>query len=221
MSADLTDPIHRNWVWRTLQLVFQNVFVFCLKYRARGIEQLPEGGALFLINHQSFLDPMLVGLPLKRPVSFLARDSLFQVPVVGWVLKNTYAMPINRESAGTDSIRKSVAKLEQGFYVGMFPEGTRSTDGQLGVLKPGFLALVRRSNVPVIPVGIAGANAAFPKGSLIVQLASVCVVFGKPIDVETVAALSKKGREQEFMELVQVRLSACVQEAETWRSGTW
>ncbi len=65
-------------------------------------------------------------------------------------------MPISREAAGTESLRESIRRMEHGFLVGIFPEGTRSDDGALGELKPGFLALVRRAGVPVIPVGVAG-----------------------------------------------------------------
>ncbi|HTN03079.1 MAG TPA: lysophospholipid acyltransferase family protein, partial [Planctomycetaceae bacterium] len=154
---DLPDPLERNLLWRTLQVILQNVLCFWLGYRARGMENIPpSGGGLMVVNHQSFLDPVLVGLPLRRPISFVARDSLFRVPVLGWVLNNMYAIPINREAASTASLRESIRRLKQGFLVGIFPEGTRTTDGCVGELKPGFLALMRRSKQPVYPIGISG-----------------------------------------------------------------
>ena len=105
----LPDPLSRNAHWRTIQFVLQIVVCVWLRYRARGMEHLPkQGGALLLINHQSYLDPLLVGLPLQRPVSYLARDSLFRVPVIGWILRNTYVMPINREAASTAAIAYKV-----------------------------------------------------------------------------------------------------------------
>ena len=74
-----------------IQIFMQTLLVPLLRYRAEGLERYPaDTGALLLINHQSYLDPMLVGLPLRRPVSFLARDSLFRVPVISWILKKTY-----------------------------------------------------------------------------------------------------------------------------------
>ncbi|MBM4075410.1 MAG: 1-acyl-sn-glycerol-3-phosphate acyltransferase, partial [Planctomycetes bacterium] len=86
----------RNAVWRTMQFICQNFFCLWLQYRAHGQKQLDDadGGGLVVANHQSFLDPLLVGLQLHRPISYVARDSLFRVPVVGWVLRNTYVMPI-------------------------------------------------------------------------------------------------------------------------------
>src|SRR5205809_1013122 len=93
-SASETDPERRNWVWWSFQVVLRLFFAVWLRYRARGHQQLAGcGGMLLVINHQSFLDPLLVALPLTRPVSFLARVSLFRVPVVGWVLRNTYVFP--------------------------------------------------------------------------------------------------------------------------------
>jgi 1-acyl-sn-glycerol-3-phosphate acyltransferase len=211
------DPRRRNSVWWSIQAILRPIFLFWLRYRARGLEHLPQGGALLLINHQSFIDPLMVGLPLKRPVSYLARDSLFRVPVIGWILRNTYVMPIRREAAGTESIRKSVERLEQGYYVGIFPEGTRSPDGKLGEVKPGFIALVRRTHVPVIPVGIAGAGEALPRRSWWLRPARVHVVFGEPIPVELIEELSQRGREQELVEMIRERMQNCLEEAERWR----
>uniref|UniRef100_A0A7C2NWP6 1-acyl-sn-glycerol-3-phosphate acyltransferase n=1 Tax=Schlesneria paludicola TaxID=360056 RepID=A0A7C2NWP6_9PLAN len=215
----LPDPIARNAHWRTIQFVLQNVFCFWLGYRARGLEHLPDGGALLLINHQSFLDPLLVGLPLKRPVSYLARDNLFRVPVVGHILRNTYVMPINREAASTASLREAIRRIEHGFYVGLFPEGTRTRDGHVGELKPGFLALLRRTDAPVIPVGIAGAFEAFPKGTPFPLPGRIRVVFGEPSDREQLAAYGKE-READLLQQVRQRIVACVAEAQAWRDET-
>ncbi len=207
--------VHRNALWRILQFVLQNLFAFWFTYRAYKLENLPkEGGGLVVVNHQSYLDPLLVGLPLKRPVSFLARDSLFKVPVIGWILRNTYVMPINRESANTASIRGCLKRMEEGYLVGIFPEGTRSLDGMIGELKPGFLSLIRRSNLPVYPVGIAGAYEAFPKGAWFIRPRPIRVVYGEPITRDELEPLLQKGREEECMNLVRVRIEMCVAEVE-------
>ncbi len=218
-TETLPDPNRRNCVWRFIQILFQIFCAIWLRLRVRGKEHLPKEGALFLANHQSFLDPLLIGVHLQRPVSYLARDSLFRLPVIGWILKKTYVMSIRRESAGTESLRKSIARLEHGFYVGMFPEGTRSPDGLIGELKPGFVALTRRAKVPIVPIGIAGAFEAMPRKSLWIWPVKVRVVFGEPISVETIQELSEKGRRDEFLELVHQRLIDCHQEAEEWRTG--
>lgn len=215
--APLPDPRHRNRVWRVFQLLMQNVFVFWLDYRARGMENLPATGALLLSNHQSFLDPLLIGLPHNRPISFVARHNLFQVPFVGWVLRNTYVMPINREAAGTASIREAVRRMRHGFLVGIFPEGTRSADGRLGDIKPGFIALIRQGRAPVVPVGIAGAHEAMPRGAILPRRGRVRVVFGAPLPEAEVARLSARGHEQELLAFMADRLEHCRQAAEAWR----
>lgn len=194
------------------------VFTIWLRYRARGVEKIPQqGGGLFLMNHQSFLDPLLVGLPLSRPVSYLARDSLFRIPVVGWILRNTYVMSINRESAGTASLKQAINRMRHGFLVGVFPEGTRTRDGSIGPMKPGFLALIRRAKPTVYPVGIAGANEALPRHALFLRPRRVCVVFGDPFTAEEIERLSQRGHEDEMLEQVKRRIFECQQQAEAWR----
>lgn len=217
--ADEVDPHARNWMWRTIQIVLQNVFVFWLRYRIHGRDRLPSGGALLLVNHQSSLDPLLVGASLKRPVSYLARHGLFARPVIGTILRGTYVMPIRRESAGSESIRQCVSRLEQGYYVGVFPEGTRSEDGRLQEIKPGFLAIARRARVPVIPVCVAGANRAYPRGAALLKSRTVRVVVGEPFSIDEVAALAAKGREAEFLSLVSERMRHCLKIAERWTRG--
>jgi 1-acyl-sn-glycerol-3-phosphate acyltransferase len=211
-------PGHRrNLLWRSLQFLMQNVFAFWLGYRSRGIENIPQGPAILIANHQSFLDPLLVGLGLKRPVSFLARDNLFRVPVIGWILKNTYVLPIRRDAAGTESLRISLQRLEEGFLVGMFPEGTRTRNGQLGPMKPGFVALVRRSAVPVIPVAISGAYEVLPRGAFFLRPRPVRVVFGRPITVEELAAFQGRGSEVGLVALVSSRVAELLTDADLWR----
>lgn len=219
VESEQQDPQYRNRLWRFFQFFFQLFCIVWLRYRSRGCEHLPEGGALLLSNHQSFLDPLLIAVFLRRPVSFLARDNLFKVPIVGWILRSTYVMAIRRESAGTESLRKSIARLEQGFYVGLFPEGTRSRNGSLGNIKPGFLAVARRSRQPIVPVAVSGAYQAMPRGAWFIRPYPIRVVFGPPITPEEIEQLCERGREQEFLNLVQHRLQAALDEAEAWRTG--
>ena len=210
----LPPPTTRNVLWRVIQFFMQVLFAVWFRFRASGFENLPEGGALLLVNHQSFLDPLLVGVALRRPVSYLARDGLFRVPVIGWILKNTYVMPIRREAAGMSSIRESIRRLDHGFYVGVFPEGTRTQDGKLGHLKPGFQLICRRANVPIIPVGISGAFEAMPKGSWWIRPHCIRVVYGEPISREQVTELCVKPREEEFLQLIRDRMEDALERAQ-------
>ena len=216
--AALPHPTRRNLVWASCQFALRLVFTTWLRYRARGAEKIPaSGGGLVLVNHQSSLDPFLVGLPLSRPVSYLARDSLFRLPGIGWILRNTYVMPISREAVTTTSIKAAVERMRHGFLVGIFPEGTRSLDGTVGPFKPGFIALVRRGKVPVYPVGVAGAHEAMPRDRLLLRPRRVTVVFGDPLTPEEIARHSGRGQEDALVALARDRVTACQREAEEWR----
>lgn len=215
--STLPHPTRRNIVWLSFQWMFRLIFTVWTRYRVRGLEHIPaEGGGLVLVNHQSFLDPLMVGLPLSRPISFVARDNLFRVPVIGWILRKTYVMPINREAASTTSIREAVGRIRHGFLVGIFPEGTRSDTEEVGPFKPGFLALLRRSNRPVYPVGVAGGNEVMPRGSLRFRPRRVCVVFGTPLETDELERLAAAGDEALIVEL-RARVVRCAREAAEWK----
>lgn len=216
-AAALPDPLLPNRFWRFCRFVLRNVFVFWLDYRARGHTGLPEGGALVLANHQSFLDPFLIGLPLARPISYLARHNLFPIPIIGTVLRNTYVMPINRDAAGGGTIREATRRIRHGLLIGIFPEGTRSDDGTLGELKPGFIAMLRQGKAPVVPVGVAGALHALPRGGKWIRRGRIRVVYGAPLSWEQLEPLTGRGRERELMALIRDRMLEVCREAEQWR----
>ena len=159
-------------------------------------------------------------MPLRRPVSFLARDTLFKIPVIGWMLRHTYVMPLSRETGGAAGIRETLRRLEQGYLVGIFPEGTRSSDGSLGTFKPGFAALVRRTELPIYPVGIAGALQALGRKSWFLKPVRVRLVFGEPITVEEIAQFEGRDKDQALIDFVRSRIVACYTEAEAWRAMT-
>jgi 1-acyl-sn-glycerol-3-phosphate acyltransferase len=216
-TAELPDPLSPNRLWRFCRFVLRNAFVFWLDYRARGHDALPAGGALVLANHESFLDPFLIGLPLKRTISYLARHDLFSVPFVGFMLRNTYVLPINRDSATTASIRGATRRMQHGFLVGVFPEGTRSDNGHPGELKPGFIALLRHARSPVVPVGVAGAGRALPRGGKWIHRGRIRVVYGPSIDWRELEPLTARGRESELLALIRGRMLDVCREAAVWR----
>lgn len=210
----------RTLFWRVCQVIIGGVFTVWMRYRTRGLEHVPrEGGGLLLANHQSFLDPFLLGLPLSRPVSFIARDTLFRVPVVGYILRITHVIPINRQGGSSAVIRETLHRIGEGYLVGMFPEGTRSVDGQMGPLKPGFAALLRRADLPVVPVGIAGTGRALGRGSWFLKPRRIAVVYGEPLEAERIAELGERGREGELVEYVRSAIAFCQQQAEAELSG--
>ena len=217
-EIDLPDPKVRGLVWCILQVICQNLFCFWLGFRASGNRRLEDSdGGLIVSNHQSFLDPLLIGLPFQRPVSFLARDSLFRIPMIGWILRKTHVMPINRDGASTVSLRETIRRLQRGYLVGIFPEGTRSETGAVGRFKPGFVAILRRGNRPLFPVGVSGAFQALNRRSWFLKPTRVRVVFGSPIGVEVLALYAGRDQEEALIEFVRSRVVECYQAAETWR----
>lgn len=171
----------RNLIWLLIHAVVYLPLRFWCRTNVIGRENIAaDKGGVFIVNHQSYLDPLFVAVRLTRSVSYLARDSLFKVPFIGWVVRNTYVIPISRTAFRGGSIRTALERLEQGYLVGIYPQGTRCK-GQPELFKPGFLSLIRRTDAPVYPVAIVGADRAMPKGAWFIRPAKVTVVYGKPL----------------------------------------
>ena len=108
--------------------------------------------------------------------------------------------------------------MQHGFLVGIFPEGTRSDDHQLGELKPGFIALLRHGKSPVVPVGVAGAGHSLPRGGKWMRRGRVRVVYGPPIEWRELEPLTSRGREPELLALIRERMLTVCHESADWRS---
>lgn len=174
-------PRHRrNFVWLLVHFVVYLPLRLWCRTHVVGRENLDDHrGGILLVNHQSYLDPLFVAVRLSRPVSYLARDSLFRIPFIGWVIRNTYVIPISRTAFRGGSIRTALERLDAGHLVGIYPEGTRSA-GPPKDFRAGFLSLARRTDVPVYPVAIVGADKVMPKGAWFIRPGKVTVVYGEP-----------------------------------------
>ena len=207
-------------LWRVLHWPF---WIFCrvwLRVSVAGKEHLdPSRGGLMLINHQSYLDPLIVAVMLPRPVSFLARDNLFRIPILGWILRTTWVIPISREATRSGSIRTAVERLDKGFLVGMFPEGTRSSGTSVKPLRPGFLAVARRTDQPIYPVGVSGTDRAMPRGAWFIRPFRIQVVYGSPLSNDEREQLRRENDDSVLCKLLHARVSDCVMQAEELRSG--
>lgn len=149
-----------------------------------GTENVPTtGGALLLGNHLSFLDPAIIGVQLRRPASYLAKSELFEVPVFGRVIPKLNAFPVRQGAGDIGAVRETIKRLKEGHVLTVFPEGSRSLNGQLQPLAAGFALIVRKADVPIIPVGIDGSYKAWPRGKALFTPAPVRVKFGHPMDV--------------------------------------
>ena len=151
------------------------------RFHSTGREHVPATGPVLLVaNHQSHLDPVLVGIACPREVRPLARHSLFFWPL-SWLIRSLGAVPIDRERGGLGGIKAMLKLLGAGEVVLVFPEGTRTKDGHLQPLMPGFCALARRSGATVVPVAIDGAFAALPRGSRFPRPRPISLTFCRAI----------------------------------------
>jgi 1-acyl-sn-glycerol-3-phosphate acyltransferase len=147
-----------------------------------------DGGLLVVSNHQSFLDPMVLATAVPRPLSFLARKSLFDVPGLGKLIAALGAFPVRRGVADSRALRQILRVLHEGKALLMFPEGTRTRDGSLGVFKPGAAAIAIKCNVPVLPVCVEGAFECWPRQSALPRAARMAVGYGLILDPQGMTA---------------------------------
>ena len=153
-----------------LDLFRPSVHALCRAYFSldlRGIEHIPAEGPLIITpNHQTFADPPLVTIPVRRPIYYMAWNRLFAVPVLGRLIRRLRAFPVEIQTSDGRAVREAVRLLRAGEALMMFPEGGRTPDGRLQPFKLGAFRLAVAHDTPVLPVTIAGAWEAWPPGRI-------------------------------------------------------
>jgi 1-acyl-sn-glycerol-3-phosphate acyltransferase len=175
---------------------------FGFSYRTQGQRNIPRTGPVLLIaNHQSWLDPILVGLASPRHLCFLARKTLFKNSVLSWIMRSLNTAAVDQEGFAREGLRTVLDKFQAGRAVLIFPEGERSWDGQIHPFKPGITLLIKKAKIPIVPVGIAGAWHAWPRWRWLPTLsplvwpankAAIAVSVGNPLDGRRYANLSRE-----------------------------
>jgi 1-acyl-sn-glycerol-3-phosphate acyltransferase len=159
--------------------------------RCHGRDKVPaRGGALMLSNHQSHLDPLLVGLASDRRLNYVARKTLFRFAPFRWLIRSFDAFAIDREGSGLEGLKETLKRLKRGEIVLLFPEGTRTPDGRVHPIKPGFCAVARRARVPIVPAAMDGAFDAWPRTRRFPRRAVIHVQFGDAIEPPEIERLS-------------------------------
>jgi 1-acyl-sn-glycerol-3-phosphate acyltransferase len=189
-------------------------FTLLFRLRVDGRRHLqPDGRAMLLSTHQSVFDPVLVGLMDNHFISYLARHTLFRSQLFALLIRVLNAIEIDRERGGLSGLREMLRRLKEGDRVLIFPEGTRTSDGALGTLKPGFIPIARRAQVPLIPIAIAGAFECMPRHSKWIRFEPIAVSVGEPILEAEYAVLN----DAELLALLRERLQGLYEKANALR----
>jgi 1-acyl-sn-glycerol-3-phosphate acyltransferase len=164
--------------------------------RIRGSENIPgEGGVLIASNHASFLDPPVVGVGYRgRPIHFMARDTLWNSAFGSWWMDKVGCIPVSRGTGDMKALKLTIKALREGKVVSMFPEGTRTEDGELQEAKGGIGFIIEKSDCLVVPAYIDGTYRAHPKGSKFIKPCRISITYGQPITQDEFQALGS-GRE--------------------------
>lgn len=147
-----------------------------------GVEHVPANGPVILApNHVSYLDPVVVGIAVRRRVHFMAKKELFRNRLFGWLLRHLQTYPVARERVDPSTLKRTLSLLAAGQVVLMFPEGTRGDGRTLGQAKVGIAMIAARARVPVVPVFHWGAEQILPRGARHVRRGRLRVRFGPPL----------------------------------------
>jgi len=167
-----------------LILLLLSKLLFRIEFSGR--EFIPEKGGFILVsNHLSYLDPIAVGTACPRPVSFMAKDTLFDYPFMRAWFRAVRVIPVKRNSVDLSAIKAAIQNAKEGKGLALFPEGTRRTkETAFSEPEPGAGFLADKLNVPVIPAFVSGTEIALPKGAKALRLAKIRVRFGKEIHIE-------------------------------------
>jgi len=161
------------WYW-TIRAILGFISKVLFKVRIREAGKVPaEGPVIVCANHISWWDPILVANAINRPIHFMAKIELFRNPVFAYVMRRINAFPVDRGKPDLSAIRDSIAVLQRGDVLGIFPEGTRHKNKpMLGEMHPGAALVALRTGSPVVPVAIRGRYA---------FRGTVTVLFGEPM----------------------------------------
>ena len=169
------------------------LFKIFFRLRIFGRENFPKASPVIVTpNHVSFLDPIIVGIGAPQKLSYLARDTLFRFRPFAKMLRWIHVSPIKRETGDVNAFKLTLNKLSQGEPILIFPEGTRSRDGNLQVPKSGIGFLQNASGVRILPCYVKGSMEAWPKHSRFPKPRRISVYFGKPLEFEKISGNKKE-----------------------------
>jgi 1-acyl-sn-glycerol-3-phosphate acyltransferase len=178
-------------IYHLTRLVARVFFRFRVIHPERVIQ---EGPVILAMNHESYLDPPFAGIACRRAIYFLARKTLLDVPVLGWVLPKLNVIPVDQEGGDRSALKALIRILRANHCALVFPEGSRTPDGHLQPPQPGVGLVIAKTLAPVVPMRIFGAHQALPRGGGKMRLCPITIVVGEPLFF-TPADVDGNGRE--------------------------
>ncbi|MBQ8787636.1 MAG: 1-acyl-sn-glycerol-3-phosphate acyltransferase [Oscillospiraceae bacterium] len=197
----------RYTVWGVYKLFYN--------FHIEGIENIPQDRPLVMAsNHRSYADPVILTMPMKLPVTYMAKEELFKNKLFGWFITKLGAFPVKRGSGDMQVIDDAVSILNSGRNLVIFPEGTRSKDGQVGKGKTGVALIAAKSGADVLPCGIIF------EGEKLKLRSKLTLRFGKVIPAEEIAVddaspKALKGVKKRIMEAITELVEGPAEEKET------
>ena len=171
-------------VWKFLQVIGRVGTTLLFDLKVYGSHRVPtDGGVLLVSNHQSYLDPVLLGVRLPRTLSYMAKASLFRFPPAAWFIRSLGAFPVRQGEGDIRALKEAIERAQEGHALMIFPEGSRSPDDKLQPIEPGIALVIRKSKVPVVPAVIDGAIDAWPRGHKWFRARPIRILYGRPMDL--------------------------------------
>ena len=193
----------RAW-YEFLRGVARSVWSTAYQMRYTGRENIPrEGPVLVVSNHQSYMDPPLVGAGCPRRMNYVARKSLFRNGPFRWLINSLDAIPLDTEGSSLGGIKETLRRLRRGEIVLIFPEGGRCWDGEVGPFQPGFTTLALRGRASILPAAIEGAFQAWPRTRKWPRPGTIHVHYGVPMATDELTQYGEAER------VAEVRRRVC------------
>src|SRR5688500_6596976 len=178
-------PHERSLLWKTLQVPVRLAATLVFKLQAFHPDRVPPtGGVLMVSNHQSYLDPPLLGTKLNRSMAYLAKSELFEHGHFSSLIRALNAFTIRQGKGDVGAMKESIRLLQEGWLLNMFPEGSRTPDGRVHPAQKGAGLMIRRAGAPGVPVAIDGSYEASPRGDRFPQPHTIRLLYGQPVNLD-------------------------------------
>ncbi len=196
-------------------------FKVCFRLRIHGLEHFRPGSAILASNHASLYDPPVLSISCPEEVHFLAKGSLFEIPLLGRLIRVLNSHPVVRGASDAHTFRTMIEILGQGKKLILFPEGMRSADGQLRPLERGLAFLAQKARCGIIPAYLKGTYEAWPRDRKFPKVfGKITCVFGSPIEWEEFENMDKKEAQEKITERTELAIRSLKNWLDAGANGT-